>query len=677
MMRSVASDQPFKVTMMEHVHQAFTFWKTDIVMTLQFVGPPLANMRIAVLTRFGPNVEDEATTIPISELSGQYATVFNYGIEDTLKVTIPYVSPLEWMLTPVPEYASVLDPRAGRYYATGIVYVVLVTPYQVNDTMAQELDMNVFLAAGSNCDFKTPGENLARITSLPIEEKFEMQMETTQGAVGGQMEDDEKKEIDVRPLGGPERISLPNDGTNALWDRAFVLDEVAWPEEKVQGEIIWQRDCPFNVLPAGAPKVVVRSFRYMRTQLEFSFALSTSISSQGQLLAFFSPLGVDSTSYSLQEVLLLPHVLLKAGRTTAGVVKCPFVHPMNALIVDYGEGVPTFDWESSMGTINLMVFNQFKSGSATTDQSPTVNISVKFIDMQLSVPNETVAVVDSFMPQMATNPGGRDRDFDSTLGYPGEGPNRTPEELECLQRIKAMIGRKLDFKIVLRLFKMVLNGSWRTPPGMHQHWTWYLGEARDIEGDLQKDIPTLPEYKSLEHKHPEMKHELDFFSGVYATLLRQYYQRVQLQMANPGATLQFEPSKGGITEVRCIKHVLLRDENPVIAWCARAIFGVCGGCLEPPSTGVLAIGPYDGIALCGQDCAEGGWLTWIWKNHRICACCGAKSFGPYDADGTWRCATLRSSKRGEPIQCGSFVFCSQPCDELVNMDFAGDDEPRG
>jgi len=388
-------------TMCEHVLQAFEYWASDFNYTFQFLNPPLANMRIAVVTRFGlVNPFSPLTTIPISELSGQYTKVFNLGVEDTLKVNVPFVSPHKFCVVPTPGWQYQYNPvpnsslELSHWYMTGMLYVVVVTPYQVNETMAQQIDMNVFFAAGDRADFKTPNTGLSQVTFLPAtdEDEVKREMMTTSGALGGDVEDDEKKDVDARPSGGPTVPSaMSGDGVNALWERSYVIGEVAWPPSASQGDILYTRNLPFGVLPSGPVTVVVGSFHYFRTDLEFNFGLSTSISSQGQLVAYYTPLDVDPASLTLKEVLLCPHVLLKAGRTTAGIVRVAFVHPMNALLVSLEDAVFTNLSEYSQGHITLRVFNQFLSGADVSTQNPTVNVSVKFVNPELSVPNESAA----------------------------------------------------------------------------------------------------------------------------------------------------------------------------------------------------------------------------------------------------------------------------------------------
>jgi hypothetical protein len=121
--------------------------------------------------------------------------------------------------------------------------------------------------------------------------------------------------------------------------------------------------------------------------------LSTSVSSQGQVVAFFVPTGVNPATITRTEALLGPHVLMKAGRTTQGIVKIPFVHPLNMLETQ-GSG-----WRTTIGTFVIMVFNQFHIGAGAPTQNPTINVAVKFNDMQLAVPN----------PSAPTFLGGRER----------------------------------------------------------------------------------------------------------------------------------------------------------------------------------------------------------------------------------------------------------------------------
>jgi len=340
------------------------------------VGPPLANMRIGLATRFG--TFGGGITIP--EFSEQYGKIFNYGEEDTIKITVPYVSPQHWMRVPVPDVlgAARTDPQR---YALGELLIVLITPYQVNETMATSLDVNVFIAGGDDIEFKTPGENLARISQIDLGfDDFKLEM-ITSGAVGGDQDDDETKEVIARPLGGPVEQTMVSDGTQALWSRIFTLEEVPWAASDLVGTILYAKRVPDEIIPEGAPFAVYNSFMFSRMHAEMHLGLSTSVTTQGQIVAFFVPVGVNPSSLTRSEVLLGPHVLMKAGRTTSGVVQIPFVHPLNMLETTAG------NWRGRLGIFCIMVFNQFKAGAGAPPQSPTINVSVRFNDMQLAVPN--------------------------------------------------------------------------------------------------------------------------------------------------------------------------------------------------------------------------------------------------------------------------------------------------
>jgi hypothetical protein len=369
----------FQPVPMEYIAIPFTFWKGSLRLRGQSVGCPMSNMRIGVLTRYGSFGE----TVTVDLFSSQYAFVYNLGLEDSFEISIPYISPQEWCRVPVPD--SLGDTRVNKLdYALGEIIVVVITPLQVNETMAQEMDFNFFLSAGPDMEFKAPAENLARVsmTEPPGESKvsFTPNMLKT-GIAGGDHFDDETKEVVVRPLGGHLETTTPNDGADALWARSFVLPEIPWSDAAMPGTILWSQTLPAGIIPDGPVATIISSFKLIRCNLMFSFGMSTTMSQQGQVIAFFTPILRPPAQVTLREVMLLPHILLKAGHTTSGKLLVPYVHPRNALDLTLG------DWRSTMGSIAVMVFNQLKSGDSAPDTFPTINVSVQFLNMELSVPN--------------------------------------------------------------------------------------------------------------------------------------------------------------------------------------------------------------------------------------------------------------------------------------------------
>jgi hypothetical protein len=377
----------FQPTMMEHVASAFTFWKGGINVTMQCVGPPLANMRIGIASRYG----SFGDSVPLNLFSSQYGKVFNYGEEDTLKFWVPFISAADWLRVPTPDYNGIARGRLFDF-ALGEIVIVVITPYQVNETMAQFMDINIFLAGNEDLEFKTPGENLANLVyPSTITDKFEVQSLVT-GAPGGEFNEDEKKEVDVRPMGGPVRTTTVADGPQGLWDRIYVIAEVPWDPSALQNIMLYSGAFPEDLLPMGPPTVVYNSFMLSRFTATLSFSLSTSVSSQGQLVAYFCPLGEDPNAKTLKEVLLLPHVLLKAGRTTAGILHIPFVHPLNALDI-HSSAV----FRRRLGSVAIKVFNQFAIGAGAPAQAPTVNLGIQFHNMELSIPFPEDTTVSQFI----------------------------------------------------------------------------------------------------------------------------------------------------------------------------------------------------------------------------------------------------------------------------------------
>lgn len=372
---------------MEHIAQAFNFWSADIEVIIQIIAPMLANMRLGVLVRIGEFGALDPGPIPMSEFSKEYAKVWEFGQEDTLKITVPYLATSNWLRVPPPFLEQSNRPED---YAFGELLIVLLTEYQVNETMHTSADMNVFMAC-SNAKFQTPAEGLGYMTidpnALPQDEKFEHEMEHT-GAVGGNQDSDEVKEVAARPLGGPEYPSVNADGPANLWERQFVIANVPWPTAAPAKTLLWSRRLPAEIIPDGPTAAVIHSFKFLRCELEFSFSLSTSVSSQGQLVAFYLPMSVpyatadeQKNNIQIDNILMLPHVLIKAARTTQAVLKVPFVHPRNA--IDLSKN----DWRETFGSVHLMVYNEFFAGADAPTQHPRVNISVKFLNMELSVPN--------------------------------------------------------------------------------------------------------------------------------------------------------------------------------------------------------------------------------------------------------------------------------------------------
>jgi len=390
---SATSSAFFQPTLVEAVTIPFTYWKGPLRLRAQFVNCFGQTCRVAVITRFG----EFGTPVTVADASSQYAVVQNIGLEDSFEVSIPYITPQNWCRVPVPDPLgrARLNPLD---YATGEIIVMLISPMQSNETMPDEMDINFYLAAGPEFEFKTPAENLASLTLddttfLESKVSFEPEMLRT-GAVGGENKEDEEKQVLVLPPGGPVRTTTPNDGADALWARSFVLPELVWLTTAPVGTLLFNASLPLGILPEGPVKTLISSFKFIRCSLEFTFGMSTTLTQSGQICAFFVPPLVNAGDMTFKDMVANPHVLLKAGDTKLGKLLCQYEHPRNALDLSLG------GWRSNFGALAVAVVNQLRSGASAPATFPTIQMSVRFVDMELSVPNPASPVGVLFSPEV-------------------------------------------------------------------------------------------------------------------------------------------------------------------------------------------------------------------------------------------------------------------------------------
>jgi len=288
----------------------------------------------------------------------------------------------------------------------GYLYLVVLNPYQVNETVANNMDINVFFALDDDFELSCPAGNISLFNVNPFasddDEKLEHHtpydrlssvphmMRT--GALGGESLSNEVKDVDARPLGGGRIESLSNDGPDAIFNRQFYLTAIQWPVSAVVGTVLYSARVPFGMIPAGPFTNIFDSFVYKRFRFQIYLEIQSNAFQQGQIVAFFVPFGITATqgsspvttTLSQAEQTLGPHVLLKAGHNTSGTLEMPFLHPLNAL-----DAIEASTERGTLCTFVIAVFNKMEIGASapSASQNIPIAISVKMDEMELSIPD--------------------------------------------------------------------------------------------------------------------------------------------------------------------------------------------------------------------------------------------------------------------------------------------------
>jgi len=382
--------------MLEHVATPFDMYHGSIDYGFQLVCPQLATVRLAVTITPGLYGVPAAGVADVSRAcyqEFQLTPKSNY-----FTMSAPYSSVMPWTRVPVfdPSGAARADPLQ---YSNGEIFLTLVNPYTVNETMSQSIDVNIFMSAGPDFDLKGPNANLARISLLPaVDQKQEepfvfMRSDPVRlnmlksGAVGGQSMDGEVKHPDSRPLGGAQAAPLAQDGISALPSRRYIVNRFAWTTSHAQGATLASLSIPNDVLPPGPIRQMYRMAMFQKLQMVLHFELESSPFQQGQLVAYMAPFScpILPDEISLQSSMVMPHVLLTAGWAADNRLTVPFLHPANAL----QESGPDISFHEQ-ARVDLRVFNPLLVGPNAVDPTglrASVLLSVEFKEFVQTLPN--------------------------------------------------------------------------------------------------------------------------------------------------------------------------------------------------------------------------------------------------------------------------------------------------
>jgi hypothetical protein len=123
-------------TLMGYVATPFSFWQSDIVVTLEYVASKVQTTRVF----FGIIYAGVATGIPFDQITGQYGLSIDFNAANTtVKIRIPYRTNLQQLRVP-----RVLDTNPETC-SLGEMGLWIINPLVSSESVAATADINIFV----------------------------------------------------------------------------------------------------------------------------------------------------------------------------------------------------------------------------------------------------------------------------------------------------------------------------------------------------------------------------------------------------------------------------------------------------------------------------------------------------------------------------------------------------
>jgi hypothetical protein len=145
---AVAPGTSLRVTLLEYVSKAYTFWRGSLCAMIQLFPTPMHTGRLLIVSCYARDV----STLTWEEAQSQYGYIVDMsGEQTTFKVQFPWRSDREKLRVPRDNTDVLSDVSMGTWG------IFVLNPLVANESVAQAVDVQVFLAAGDDFELDWPG----------------------------------------------------------------------------------------------------------------------------------------------------------------------------------------------------------------------------------------------------------------------------------------------------------------------------------------------------------------------------------------------------------------------------------------------------------------------------------------------------------------------------------------
>jgi len=209
-LRAALGGDVIQPSLMEYCSIPWALWRGSLKYKFEFIVSKIHVMRVAFVTHYG-GTHNESN---LANSFGQYAQVFDISAEqNTFEVEVPYRAPTAWL--DVPHGSGPLSDQTMGEWSLRIV-----NPLVVTETVAQSIDMNIYLCSGDDFELKFYGGGDADVTPF------------LGGVVPSRTDDGDIKVQSQELVGDPAPDTAADDATEqtvvAPNDSSTVLTDGSW-----------------------------------------------------------------------------------------------------------------------------------------------------------------------------------------------------------------------------------------------------------------------------------------------------------------------------------------------------------------------------------------------------------------------------------------------------------------
>nr|WPV63382.1 MAG: polyprotein [Wufeng shrew picornavirus 6] len=312
----------------------YQFWKGSLIYTIEVVCTPLHMGQLFI--SFNP-ASIAAPNFTAS--SNNLFKIMDIKQKNRMDFEVEYVAETEYKkcVSSVSGPAVPNDPYIN-IANVGILTIFALSPLSAPPTVANQVDINVYVRAGENFTFKTPTNKTLGLKYYNVRGAVYEEMETSY--------DTELQPVTAQPMQGlvsrfekfeiARAAKLQTADTSNIAMRRYPLSiGIAWDTTDTIAAPLSITSLPHSVLTAANLSIngLINYHSYFRGKFRMIFEMNAPPQYSGLLILMYVPTGVDYTRCSNATWQQFPHTFFNPAQETIAELEIPwsYVTPMESL----------------------------------------------------------------------------------------------------------------------------------------------------------------------------------------------------------------------------------------------------------------------------------------------------------------------------------------------------------
>jgi len=364
-------------TVLSYFQSVYTFWRGGLRFTFECL--PTHFHQGQLFIAFNPNLDN----LTLVQARNCTAATIDLGVTNRTSMDIPFVARADYLRTSLPGDIAgfTLDNSLGTIHL--FVQNALIT----NGTVAGSIDINVYISALDDFEFKVPKE-LSRLTKFSFQGIYQMDSEVVRDvAVAVPVHAPQQGYVEHTSEGVRTVANVRSADTDNVMEREYLLSPGnLFPTSSVVGATLSEVRLPLDFWSSSlAPAGFHNYHEFFRMGFKITIRINPTQFHQGSLILFWVPLphAGNLSGQTFNSYTQFPHALMNVATETS-----------MELIVPYSSLFRMLRNSNSMGIVRVAVWNVLRA-PATASQALSYSIWIQALSPHMTVKKAFTGVLQS------------------------------------------------------------------------------------------------------------------------------------------------------------------------------------------------------------------------------------------------------------------------------------------